>query len=68
MLARPPGKRDLVAVKELLETGEVTPVIDRCYTLSEVPEALRYIGQGHARGKVIIITPTTNPSNTPFGG
>jgi NADPH:quinone reductase-like Zn-dependent oxidoreductase len=68
MLAKPPGKRELVAVKELLETGKVTPVIDRCYTLSEVSEALRYIGKGHARGKVIITIPTANSLNTTFGG
>ncbi|UCF29672.1 MAG: zinc-binding dehydrogenase, partial [Chloroflexota bacterium] len=41
-------------LKELLETGKIKPVIDRSYTLSEVPEALRYYGKGHTRGKVII--------------
>ena len=41
-------------LKELLETGKMTPVIDRRYPLNEVPEALRYIGKGHARGKIII--------------
>jgi NADPH:quinone reductase-like Zn-dependent oxidoreductase len=46
--------KDLVVLKELLEAGRVTPVIDRRYTLSEVPEALRYIGKGHAQGKVVI--------------
>jgi len=54
LLAKPPNKRDQVFMKELLEGGEVTPVIDRRYSLSEVPEALRYIGKGHARGKVVI--------------
>jgi len=44
----------LVVVKELLEAGKVVPVIDRRYTLSEVPEAFRYFGEGHAKGKVII--------------
>jgi hypothetical protein len=39
---------------ELLESGQVRPVIDRCYTLGEVPEALRYLGEGHARGEVVI--------------
>ena len=48
------NKKDLVFMKELLEAGKVVPVIDRRYPLSEVPEALRYIGEGHARGKVII--------------
>jgi NADPH:quinone reductase-like Zn-dependent oxidoreductase len=41
-------------MRELLEDGKVKPVIDRRYTLSEVPEALRYLAGGHARGKVII--------------
>jgi NADPH:quinone reductase-like Zn-dependent oxidoreductase len=45
---------DLVALRELLDAGKVTPVIDRRYGLSEVPDALRYLGEGHARGKVII--------------
>jgi NADPH:quinone reductase-like Zn-dependent oxidoreductase len=36
---------------ELMQTGKVTPVIDRRYTLSEVPEAIRYLDEGHARGK-----------------
>jgi NADPH:quinone reductase-like Zn-dependent oxidoreductase len=48
-------KQDLVFIKELLETGKVVPVIDRCYPLSETAEALRYLEKGHARGKVIII-------------
>jgi NADPH:quinone reductase-like Zn-dependent oxidoreductase len=47
-------KQDLLFIKELLETGKVVPVIDRCYPLSETAEALRYLGQGHARGKVIV--------------
>ncbi len=47
-------KEDLVFMKELLEAGKVVPVIDRRYPLSEVPEAIRYLEEGHARGKVII--------------
>jgi len=47
-------KQDLQDLKELLEAGKIKPVIDRSYPLSEVPEALRYYGRGHARGKVII--------------
>ncbi len=39
---------------ELLEAGKVVPVIDSRYPLSEVPEALRYLGEVHARGKVVI--------------
>ena len=41
-------------VEELLEAGKVTPVIDRKYRLGEAPEAIRYVGKGHARGKVVI--------------
>lgn len=46
--------KDLLYIKDLLETGKVVPVIDRCYPLSETAEALRYLEKGHARGKVII--------------
>jgi NADPH:quinone reductase-like Zn-dependent oxidoreductase len=48
------SKEDLTIMRELMESGKITPVIDRCYTLSEVPEAIRYLEEGHARGKVII--------------
>lgn len=47
-------KTDLVFLKELLEAGKVVPVIDRRYPLSKVADALRYLEEGHARGKVII--------------
>jgi NADPH:quinone reductase-like Zn-dependent oxidoreductase len=47
-------QKDLVFIKELLEAGKVRPVIDRRYPLSDVPEALRYLGERHARGKVVI--------------
>ncbi|MBW7882521.1 MAG: NAD(P)-dependent alcohol dehydrogenase [Caldilineaceae bacterium] len=53
MLARP-NNQDLAFLNELLEAGKVVPVIDRCYPLSEVAEALRYLGKGQARGKVVI--------------
>jgi NADPH:quinone reductase-like Zn-dependent oxidoreductase len=49
-----PNKKDLVFIQELLAAGKVVPVIDRTYPLSEVPEAIRYLEQGHARGKVVI--------------
>jgi NADPH:quinone reductase-like Zn-dependent oxidoreductase len=39
---------------ELMESGKVIPVIDKRYRLSEVSEAVRYLGEGHARGKVVI--------------
>ena len=45
---------DLVFLKELLEAGRMSPVIDRSYPLSEVAEAIRYLEEGHARGKVVI--------------
>jgi NADPH:quinone reductase-like Zn-dependent oxidoreductase len=48
------NQKDLLALKELLEQGHVVPVIDKCYSLKDVPEALRYLGAGHARGKVVI--------------
>jgi NADPH:quinone reductase-like Zn-dependent oxidoreductase len=48
------NKEDLVIIGKLMEAGKVTPVIDRCYKLSEVPDAIRYLEQGHARGKVVI--------------
>jgi len=47
-------KEDLQVLRELIEAGKVTPVIDRTYPLGEVPEAIRYWEQGHARGKVVI--------------
>jgi len=47
-------KEDLVFLKNLMEAGKVTPVIDRRYPLREVPEAIRYVGTGHARAKVVI--------------
>ena len=52
-----PNKADLQFLKQLIESGKVTPVIDRTYPLSEVPEAIRYLENGHARGKVVITVP-----------
>jgi len=52
-----PNKEDLQALKELIEAGKLTPVIDRTYSLSEAPEAIRYLEEGHARGKVVITVP-----------
>jgi NADPH:quinone reductase-like Zn-dependent oxidoreductase len=48
------NKADLAVLRELLETGKVTPVIDRTYPLSQVAEAIGYLEQGHATGKVAI--------------
>ncbi len=50
-----PDKRESMALlKELLESGKLTPHIDRTFPLSEVPDAIRYLKEGHARGKVVI--------------
>lgn len=49
-------KNDLVCIAKLLEAGKVVPVIDRCYPLCKVPEALRYLEEGHAAGKIIIMS------------
>jgi NADPH:quinone reductase-like Zn-dependent oxidoreductase len=51
---------DLNIIKEMIETGKIKPVIDRRFTLKETPEALRYLGAGHARGKVVISVAGTN--------
>jgi len=47
-------KNDLTILADLMQSGKVTPVIDRRYKLSEVPDAIRYLEEGHARGKVVI--------------
>ena len=47
-------KKDLEVLRELIEAGKVTPVIDRTYALRDVPGAIRYLEEGHARGKVVI--------------
>jgi NADPH:quinone reductase-like Zn-dependent oxidoreductase len=49
-----PSKEDLTILCELMASGKVRPIIDRCYRLSEVPQAIRYQEEGHARGKVVI--------------
>jgi NADPH:quinone reductase-like Zn-dependent oxidoreductase len=49
-----PNRDDLIALKELIEAGKAKPVIDRRYGLSEVPEALAHVGEGHARGQTVI--------------
>ena len=48
---------DMLVLKELIESGKVTPVIDKTFPLSETPEAIRYLETGHARGKVVIRVP-----------
>jgi NADPH:quinone reductase-like Zn-dependent oxidoreductase len=53
-LSHEPNVEDLAYLKGLIEAGKVKPVIDRRYPLSEVAEALRYYGERHSRGKVVI--------------
>jgi NADPH:quinone reductase-like Zn-dependent oxidoreductase len=53
-----PNQNDLVIMKELLEAGKVKPVIDRCFPLSETAEAICYLEEGHAQGKVVITVGT----------
>jgi NADPH:quinone reductase-like Zn-dependent oxidoreductase len=50
------GVRHLADLVELCQTGKIATVIDRRYPLDQVPEALRYLGGGHAKGKVVITT------------
>jgi NADPH:quinone reductase-like Zn-dependent oxidoreductase len=59
MLAKP-NKQDLTFIKELVEAGKIVPVIDRYYPLSEVADAIRYLEEGHARGKVVITVAKNN--------
>jgi len=59
-LSAKPNKEDLVFIQELLEAGKVVPVIDRRYSLTEVPEAIGYLEKGHAQGKVVITVEHNN--------
>src|SRR5437762_3803848 len=54
MMMADPSQKDLAVLAVMMQSGKVKPVIDRTYKLSEVPEAIRYLEQGHARGKVVI--------------
>jgi len=60
MVLAKPSKEDLAIMGKLMESGKVTPVIDRSYSLSEVPDAIRYLEAGHARGKVVITVERNN--------
>ena len=53
------NREDLTVMSDLMKAGKVTPVIDRRYPLSKVPEAIRYLEDGHARGKVVITLEST---------
>ena len=59
LLAKP-NKEDLAFVKKLLESGKAKPIIDRCFPLSRVADALRYLEEGHAQGKVVITVAHNN--------
>jgi NADPH:quinone reductase-like Zn-dependent oxidoreductase len=48
------NKKDMMVLADLMRTGKMTPVIDKTYKLSETPDALRYLEQGHARGKIVV--------------
>jgi NADPH:quinone reductase-like Zn-dependent oxidoreductase len=48
------NKKDMIVLADLMQSGKMTPVIDKTYKLSDTPDALRYLEQGHARGKVVI--------------
>lgn len=53
LLAKP-TQSDLLELNDLVETGKMRPVIERCYELSEVPEAIRHLETGHVSGKLVI--------------
>jgi NADPH:quinone reductase-like Zn-dependent oxidoreductase len=61
------NQADLRALAELIESGKLTPVIDRTYPLDEVPDAIRYFVEGHARGRVVINVLPSSPADTKAG-
>jgi len=50
------SREDLITIKDLIEAGKVTPVLDRTYPMERVAEAIQYVTDGHARGQVVITT------------
>jgi NADPH:quinone reductase-like Zn-dependent oxidoreductase len=54
-----PNQQDLLTLKAMMEAGQIIPLIDRCYPLSEVRDAIRYVETGRARGKVVITMTTS---------
>jgi NADPH:quinone reductase-like Zn-dependent oxidoreductase len=60
MLMSELNKKDLTTLADLMQSGKVTPVIDRTYPLSQIADAIRYLEQGHARGKVVITVAQDN--------
>jgi NADPH:quinone reductase-like Zn-dependent oxidoreductase len=55
-------KCDLTSLITLIEVGKVVPVIDSCFPLSKVADALRYFGEGHVKGKIVITVEHNNKS------
>jgi NADPH:quinone reductase-like Zn-dependent oxidoreductase len=53
-------QKDLVVLKELMEAGKIVPVVDKCYPLSQVPEAYRYLKTRHAPGKIVVTLKNNN--------
>jgi NADPH:quinone reductase-like Zn-dependent oxidoreductase len=49
------NREDLESLKEMIEAGQVKPLVDRTYQLTEAPEAMAYLGEGHARGKIVVV-------------
>ena len=54
MMMADPSQKDLTILADMMQSGKLKPVIDRTYKLAEVPQAIQYLEQGHARGKVVI--------------
>jgi NADPH:quinone reductase-like Zn-dependent oxidoreductase len=54
MMMADANQKDLTVLADLMQSGKLKPVIDRTYKLEQVPDAIRYVEQGHARGKVVI--------------
>ncbi len=48
------NRADLIVIREFFESGKVTPIVDRCFELSKSADAFRYLGEGHAQGKIIV--------------
>ena len=60
-----PNKADLMFMKNLIEAGKVMPAIDRRWSLGEFAEAFRYLEEGHAQGKVVILVHQAEPHKAP---
>jgi NADPH:quinone reductase-like Zn-dependent oxidoreductase len=54
MLMVPQNREDLISITELIQDGKIRTIIDKTYSFDEIPEAMRYVSDGHAKGKVVI--------------